>query len=115
MLPSFFSTNRIINDPFKLDGLRTDILDKIQEREDQENTEINPEESFGNLLFKALGDVNSLQNESAALNQKLVTNPNSVNIHDVTMAGAKATLALSITKELIDRAIRAYKEIINVR
>jgi flagellar hook-basal body complex protein FliE len=115
MLPSFFSTNRIVNDPFKLDGLRTDIFDKIREREDEENAEISPEESFGKVLFKALGDVNSLQIQSSALTEKLVTNPNSVDIHDVTMAGAKATLALSITKELIDRAIRAYKEIINVR
>ena len=45
----------------------------------------------------------------------MLTDPNSVDIHDITLASAKATLSLSITKELMDRAIRAYKEIINVR
>jgi flagellar hook-basal body complex protein FliE len=115
MLPSLFSTNSIIKDPFKLDGLRTDIFDKIKMSDDQENAGISPEEDFGSLLLKALDDVNTLQQEPLRLNEKMITEPNSVDIHDITLASAKATLSLSITKELIDRALRAYKEIINIR
>jgi flagellar hook-basal body complex protein FliE len=115
MLPSFFSTNSIIRDPFKLDGLRTNVLNKIQENEDQEKANISPESDFGNLLLKALDNVNTLQKDPTRLTEKMITDPNSVNIHDITLAGAKATLSLNITKELMDRAIRAYKELINVR
>ena len=115
MLPSYFSTRSILQDPFKLNGLRTDIFDKLNFLKDDEKANISSEQDFGNLLLKALGDVNTLQNEPLRLNEKLVTEPNSVDIHDITLASAKATLSLSITKELFDRAIRAYKELINVR
>jgi flagellar hook-basal body complex protein FliE len=115
MLPSYFSTRSIIRDPFKLDGLRTDIFDKLNFLQDEEKANISPESDFGSLLTKALDDVNTLQMEPLRLNEKLVTEPNSVDIHDITLASAKATLSLSITKELFDRAIRAYKELINVR
>jgi flagellar hook-basal body complex protein FliE len=115
MLPTFFSTNSIVKDPFKLDGLRSDIFDKVNALDDQEKSDISPETDFGNLLLKALGDVNTMQMEPDRLNEKLITDPNSVDIHDITLASAKATLSLSITKELMDRAIRAYKEIINTR
>jgi flagellar hook-basal body complex protein FliE len=115
MLPSFFTTNRIIKDPFNLSPLRSDIVDKLRQRMDEDKKAISPEQDFGNLLLKALDDVNTLQLEPERLNEKMLTAPNSVDIHDITLASAKATLSLSITKELMDRAIRAYKEIINVR
>ncbi len=115
MLPSFFTTNRIIKDPFNLSPLRTDIVDKLKKRMDEEKNAISPEKDFGDLLLKALDDVNTLQLEPERLNEKMLTDPNSVDIHDITLASAMATLSLSITKELMDRAIRAYKEIINVR
>jgi flagellar hook-basal body complex protein FliE len=115
MLPSFFTTNRIIKDPFNLSPLRTDIVDKLKLKMDEEKNAISPEQDFGNLLMKALDDVNTLQLEPDRLNEKMLTEPNSVDVHDITLASAKATLSLSITKELMDRALRAYKEIINVR
>jgi flagellar hook-basal body complex protein FliE len=115
MLPSFFSTQRIMKDPFNLGSLRSDIVDRLRDRDEQDKGENNPEQSFGNLLMKALGEVNTAQMEPYRLNEKMLIDPSSVNIHDITLASAKATLSLSITKELMDRAPRAYKEIINVR
>ena len=47
--------------------------------------------------------------------QAMVTDPDSVDVHEVTIALAEANLALSITKAVADRALRAYQEIINVR
>ena len=49
------------------------------------------------------------------LAQKMITDPNSVNVEDVTIALADANLALSMTKAIVDRALAAYREIINVR
>ena len=78
-------------------------------------TEQNAESSFGQLLVKALGNVNDSQLTATKLSEQMITNPDSVNVEDVTIALAQANLALSMTKAIVDRAIAAYREIINIR
>jgi flagellar hook-basal body complex protein FliE len=73
------------------------------------------EGNFGALLMNALGGVNDSQLKAMDLSQKMVTDPNSVNVEDVTIALADANLAISMTKAVVDRALAAYREIINVR
>lgn len=73
------------------------------------------ESSFGNLLLNALNSVNGDQLKSIELTDKMITDPDSVNIHDVTIALAKANLSLAMTKAVADRAISAYRQIINIR
>jgi flagellar hook-basal body complex protein FliE len=75
----------------------------------------NVEAAFGELLLKALNQVNDSQVTAVDLAQKMVTDPDSVNVHDVTIALAEANMALSMTKAIVDRALAAYREIINVR
>ena len=74
-----------------------------------------PEDSVGNLLLKAMGQVNDLQQQSLSLTQQMIIDPDSVEIHDVTIALAEANLSLSMTKTIMDRALRAYREIISTR
>ena len=71
--------------------------------------------TFAQLLMDGLGQVNRLEQDAQQLSIQAVTNPDSVDVHDVTIAAAKAELALSITKNVVDRVIQAYKEIQNVR
>jgi len=73
------------------------------------------ESAFGELLLKALNQVNDSQVTAVDLAQQMITDPDSVNVHDVTVALAEANLALSMTKAVVDRALAAYREIINVR
>jgi flagellar hook-basal body complex protein FliE len=73
------------------------------------------EQAFGTLLFNALNNVNSSQLKGMELTQQMITDPESVDVHDVTIALAEANLALSMTKAIVDRAISAYREIINVK
>jgi len=73
------------------------------------------EHSFGDLLMKALGSVNDTQLKSMDLTERMITAPDSVDVHDVTIALAEANLAISMTKAIVDRALTAYREIINVR
>jgi flagellar hook-basal body complex protein FliE len=73
------------------------------------------EQKFGDLLMGALGSVNDSQLTAMNLSQKMVTDPASVNVEDVTIAMADANLALSMTKAIVDRALAAYREIINIR
>jgi flagellar hook-basal body complex protein FliE len=75
----------------------------------------NPESGFGRLFFDALNNVNDLQHTTMDMTEAMLTDPDSVDIHDVTVAIAEANLALSMTKAIMDRAIRAYQEVINTR
>jgi flagellar hook-basal body complex protein FliE len=74
-----------------------------------------PTAGFGKLFFDALNNVNDLQHTTMDLTEAMLTDPDSVDIHDVTVAIAEANLALSMTKAIMDRAIRAYQEVINTR
>lgn len=71
--------------------------------------------SFSNMVIEALNGVNDLAAESTALTEQYIINPDSVDVHDVTIAMGKANLALSMTKSVVDNAIKAYREIINIR
>ena len=73
------------------------------------------EQTFGSMLMGALGSVNDSQLTAARLSQQMITDPNSVNVEQVTIALADANLALSMTKAIVDRALAAYREIINIR
>lgn len=72
-------------------------------------------DSFSEVLFSALNNVNSLQQKSALLSQQMITDPDTVDPHDVTIAMAKANMSLSITKSVVDRAVQAYREILSLR
>ena len=74
-----------------------------------------PEKAFGEMLLSALGNVNQSQLKGMDLAQAMITDPDSVDVHDVTIALAEANLAISMTKAIVDRALTAYREIINER
>ncbi len=71
--------------------------------------------SFGGLVTKAVNGANDLVQKSAALTQQYITDPDSINVHDVTIAMSEANLAISMTKSVVDNALKAYREIINIR
>ncbi len=70
---------------------------------------------FGRMLIDSLGTVNAQQQTADALSVQAVIDPDSVNVHDVSIAAAKANMSLSITKSIVDRVVQAYREIQNVR
>ncbi len=75
----------------------------------------NSASTFSEMVIDALNGVNDLAQESTALTEQYIINPDSVDVHDVTIAMGKANLALSMTKSVVDNAIKAYREIINIR
>jgi flagellar hook-basal body complex protein FliE len=70
---------------------------------------------FRDLLINSLDNVSNLERNAEDLAVQATVNPDSVNAHDVTIAAAQASLALSLTKSVVDRVIQAYREIQNVR
>jgi flagellar hook-basal body complex protein FliE len=73
------------------------------------------EENFSLMVFRAIGGVNADQKTSEALYQEMILNPDSVDAHDVSVAAAKAQMSLNITKSVVERAVKAYKDIISIR
>lgn len=78
-----------------------------------------PEEDFvtgfAQALKKAFYRVNDLQRTSEDLTRQFAVRPNSVDIHDVTIAAEKARIALQFTKSIVERITQAYRELINIR
>ncbi|RKX88486.1 MAG: flagellar hook-basal body complex protein FliE [Spirochaetes bacterium] len=80
---------------------------------EQEDSDVST--SFGDMVLDALNGVNDLAEESTALTEQYITNPDSVDVHDITIAMSKANLAITMTKSVVDNALKAYREIINIR
>ena len=70
---------------------------------------------FGMLLKQSLKGANDTVLQSSAISQQILYDPDSVDVHDVTIALAKANTAISLTKSVVDHALKAYREIISIR
>jgi len=70
---------------------------------------------FSNALKSALYRVNDLQLQSDELTNALAVRPDTVDIHDVTIAAEKARTSLLLTKSIVERITQAYRELINMR
>ncbi len=75
----------------------------------------NQSKSFQSYLLDALSTVNSQQLDVTAVQEKLITNPDEVDIHDVTIAMAKARQSLNLAQTVIDRLVSGWNEITTTR
>ncbi len=70
---------------------------------------------FAHALFTAFERMNNLDHKAQNLERKMVVAPEEVDIHEVITTMEEARLALAFTKAVIDRAVRAYNDMINLR
>lgn len=76
----------------------------------------NPEgKSFQSYLMEAVNSVNAQQNQVSELQEKIITNPDEVDIHDVTIAMSKARMSLNLAQSVIDRLVSGWNEITTTR
>lgn len=71
--------------------------------------------TFEQYLLQAANYVNDTQYQSTALVEQLITDPDSVDVHDVTIAMAQASMSLNIAQTVIDRITKAWSEISTTR
>ena len=69
------------------------------------------EGSFESFLLDAVNSVNSHQLEVGKVQEKLITDPDSVDVHDVTIAMGKAQMSLSLAQHVIERLLSGWNEI----
>ncbi|HIW35530.1 MAG TPA: flagellar hook-basal body complex protein FliE [Candidatus Treponema faecavium] len=82
----------------------------------QENAGISKSRgNFENYLLDAVNYVNGKQMASADIAQQLIIDPDSVDVHDVTIAMAEASMSLSIMQNVIDRVLTSWSEITTTR
>jgi len=71
--------------------------------------------SFETAMLKALEGVNAQQVQSSEALELMMTNPDAIDAHDVTIGMAKASMSLNITRTVLDRVVRAWRDLINTR
>ena len=71
--------------------------------------------SFQSYLLDALESVNTQQLDVNKVQEKLITNPDDVNVADVTIAMAKARMSLNLAQTVIDRLVTGWNEITTTR
>lgn len=71
--------------------------------------------TFQQTMLNALDAVSQEQMFSTGLMQDMITDPDSVDAHDVTTAMAKAYLSLNISRTILDRIVKGWKELVNMR
>lgn len=74
-----------------------------------------PKATFQDAMQAAMEGVNADQIKATDLYQKMITDPNSIDAHDVTLAGAQAQMSLNLAKNVVERGLQAYRDIINMR
>ncbi|MDR2110585.1 MAG: flagellar hook-basal body complex protein FliE [Spirochaetaceae bacterium] len=71
--------------------------------------------AFEDAMLLALDRVSAYQQASSDLAQAAVTDPESVDIHDITVAEAKASMSLNIARTVLNRLVQGWKDLINTR
>ena len=80
-----------------------------------QNDSLGKTRSFDSYLVEAVDYVNNKQMASAANVEKLIIDPDSVDIHDVTTAMAEANMSLSLAQTVISRMVSSWNEITTTR
>ncbi|MDR0722226.1 MAG: flagellar hook-basal body complex protein FliE [Treponema sp.] len=71
--------------------------------------------SFEDAMLRALDRVSGDQQRASDLIQTAITEPGSVDVHDITIAQAKASMSLNISRTLLNRLVQGWKDLINTR
>lgn len=78
-------------------------------------TKNNDAKTFKDVLINAITDINKSQLNVSKVMEQAVLRPSSVDVHDFAIALSKANMNLSILKAVVERGIKAYQDIINIR
>ena len=71
--------------------------------------------TFEEAMLAAMDKVSAHQQFASHMNQMAITDPDSVNVHDITIAQAQANISLNITRNVLNRIVQAWRDLINTR
>ena len=67
--------------------------------------------SFQSYLMEAVNKMNDLQMNEVNIQKQVIMDPDSVDVHDVTTAMAKAKMSLDLAQTVIDRLVSGWTEL----
>lgn len=108
-----FGQGQMVSLTSKVDGAK--INTGIDASKNLLKTENSEGKSFQAYLMEAVNSVNTQQNQVSQLQEKIITNPDEVDIHDVTIAMSKARMSLNLAQTVIDRLVTGWNEITTTR
>lgn len=76
-------------------------------------TSAQAQQSFATTLKDAITSINEAQIQSDVATEKLI-NGGDIELHDVMIASQKASITLSATMEVRNKAVEAYQEIMRM-
>ncbi len=79
------------------------------------STKSNDAKTFKDVLINTITDINKSQLNVSKVMEQAVLGPSSVDVHDFAIALSKANMNLSILKAVVERGVKAYQDIINIR
>ena len=71
--------------------------------------------TFEEAMLSALDKVSAYQQYSSSLSQAALLDPDSVNVEDITIAQAEAMMSLNITRNVLNRIVQGWRDLINTR
>jgi flagellar hook-basal body complex protein FliE len=71
--------------------------------------------TFSDAMLNALDQVSAAHQFSSNLSQMAISDPDSVNVEDVSIAMAQARLSLDITRNVLNRVVQGWRDLINTR
>ncbi|MDR2740979.1 MAG: flagellar hook-basal body complex protein FliE [Treponema sp.] len=71
--------------------------------------------TFEDAMLRALDVVSAEKQFADGLIQQAIVDPESVDSHDITIAQAKASMSLNITRTILNRIVQGWRDIINTR
>jgi flagellar hook-basal body complex protein FliE len=71
--------------------------------------------TFEHAMLQALDKVSGQQQYASALSQEAIVNPDSVDIHDLTIAQAEASLSFNAARNILSRMVQGWRDLINAR
>jgi len=71
--------------------------------------------TFEASMLQALDKVSGTQQRASALITEAIINPDSVDAHDVMIAQNEATMSFNITRNILNRLVQGWRDLINTR
>jgi flagellar hook-basal body complex protein FliE len=71
--------------------------------------------TFEQAMLQALDKVSGSQQFVSALEKQAITDSGSVDVHDITIAQAEASMSLNITRNILSRLVQGWRDLINTR
>ena len=84
-------------------------------KRDLSNMRVGHGDTFYDKMMGAVNLVNDNIIHSDKIGEQFITKPNTVDVHDVTVALQKAQMSIDLSRAIIQRSISSYQTIVNLR